>query len=123
MVELDHEIHSMAQHDPVAKRLQQLRGVRPLIATALVAAVGNAEQFANGRQMAASLGLTPKQHSSGGKDRLPGISKRGNVYLGSLLIYGARPVVWAAWFRKEVYKKWHVSAMSVRRDKAASSSG
>jgi transposase len=92
----------MAQHDPVAKRLQQLRGVRPLIATALVAAVGNAEQFANGRQMAASLGLTPKQHSSGGKDWLPGISKRGNVYLHSLLIYGARSVVWPAWFRKEV---------------------
>ena len=60
VAELDREIDVIAQSDPVAKRLQQLRGVGPMVATALVATVGHAEQFANGRQMAASLGLTPK---------------------------------------------------------------
>ena len=114
VAELDREIHSMAQHDPVAKRLQQLRGVGPLIATALVAAVGNAEQFANGRQMAASLGLTPKQHSSGGKNRLPGISKRGDVYLRSLLVHGARSVVWSAKKKDDRLSQW-VTQVATRR--------
>ncbi len=72
------------------RRLQQLRGVGPLIATALVATVGDAKQFTNGRQMAASIGLTPRQNSSGGKERLLGISKRGDKYLRTLLIHGAR---------------------------------
>ena len=79
ITELDREINVIAKTDPDAKRLQQLRGVGPMVATALVATVGNADQFSNGRQMAASLGLTPKQHSSGDKDRLLGISKRGDV--------------------------------------------
>lgn len=79
--ELDREISAIARDDPAAKRLQQLRGVGPIIASALVAAVGDARHFANGRQMAASLGLTPAQHSSGGKERLLGISKRGDRYL------------------------------------------
>ena len=83
VTELDHEISMIAQSDPVAKRLQQLRGVGPMVATALVATVGNAGQVANGRQMAASLGLTPKQHSSGGKDRLLSISKRGDARITS----------------------------------------
>ena len=90
VVELDHEINRIDQSDPVAKRLRQLHGVGPMVATALVATVGNAEQFAIGRQMAASLGLTPKQHSSGGKDRLLRISKRGDAHLRSILIHGAR---------------------------------
>jgi len=62
------EIALIARADPLAQRLQQLRGVGPMIATALVATVGDVRQFANGRQMAASLGLTPKQNSSGGKE-------------------------------------------------------
>jgi len=65
--ELDAEIALIAEMDPVAKRLQQLRGVGPIIATAMVASVGNATQFGNGRQMAAALGLTPRQNSSGGR--------------------------------------------------------
>ncbi len=93
IAELDEEIGAIAEHDPAAKRLQQLRGVGPLVATALVAAVGDASQFKNGRQMAAALGLTPAQHSSGGKERLLGISKRGDAYLRTLLIHGARSVV------------------------------
>ncbi len=77
----------------MAQRLQQLRGVGPLIATAIVATIGSGTQFKRGRQMAASLGLTPRQYSSGGKERLLGISKRGDVYLRSLLIHGARSVI------------------------------
>ncbi len=73
MNELDREIAVIAQNDPVAKRLQQLRGVGPITATALVAAVGNGAA-SNGRQMSAAFGLTPKQHSSGGKERLLGIT-------------------------------------------------
>ena len=91
--ELNGEIDRIAQSDPVVRRLQQVRGVGPMIATALVATVGDAQHFANGRQLAASLGLTPKQHSSGGKDRLLGISKRGDSYLRSLLIHGARSAI------------------------------
>ena len=83
--ELDQEITAIAAADPVAQRLQQLRGVGPMVATALLATVGDASQFAKGRHMATSLGLTPRQNSSGGKERLIGISKRGDVYVRSLL--------------------------------------
>ena len=65
---LNGEIGSIAKSDPLAQRLQQLRGVGPLVATALIATVGSGKQFDKGRQMAASLGLTPRQHSSGGND-------------------------------------------------------
>ena len=106
MNELDREITVIAQNDPVAKRLQQLRGVGPLIATALVAAVGNGEQFANGRQMSATFGLTPKQHSSGGKERLLGISKRGDAYLRALLIHGARSVIRTAKGKDDRIRQW-----------------
>ena len=111
---LDRELDRIAQSDPVARRLQQLRGIGPLIATALVAAVGTAEQFANGRQMAASLGLTPRQHSSGGKDRLLGISKRGDAYLRCLLIHGARSVIRTAGQKEDRLSQW-VTALAARR--------
>lgn len=106
MTELDREIAVIAQSDPVAKRLQQLRGVGPIIATALVAAVGHGEQFANGRQRSAAFGLTPRQHSSGGKERLLGISKRGDVYLRALLIHGARAVLSAANDKDDRLSQW-----------------
>jgi transposase len=114
VAELDHEINMIAQRDPVAKRLQQLRGVGPIIATTLVAAVGNAEQFVNGRQMAASLGLTPRQHSSGGKARLLGISKRGDAYLRCLLIHGARSVIRTAKTKEDRLSQW-VTSLAARR--------
>jgi len=114
VTELDHEINMIAQSDPVAKRLQQLRGVGPMVATALVATVGNAKQFSNGRQMAASLGLTPKQHSSGGKDRLLGISKRGDAHLRSILIHGARAVIQTAKLKDDRLSQW-VTSLAERR--------
>lgn len=112
--ELDREITSIAHSDPAAKRLQQLRGVGPIIASALVAAVGDARHFANGRQMAACLGRTPKQHSSGGKERLLGISKRGDRYLRSVLIHGARAVLRTAKDKDDRLSLW-VSGLAQRR--------
>jgi len=67
-------------------------GIGPLGASALVATIGDAKNFENGRQLAAWLGLVPRQHSSGGKPRLLGISKRGDAYVRTLLIHGARAV-------------------------------
>ena len=107
--ELDRLITLLSKSDPVAKRLQQLRGVGPVIATALVGAIGNGEQFARGRQMAAALGLTPRQHSSGGKERLLGISKRGDAYLRTLLIHGARSVIRTAKGKEDRLSRWVVS--------------
>jgi transposase len=112
--ELDREIVLIARSDPVAKRLQQLRGVGPIIATALVAAVGNGEQFANGRQMSAAFGLTPRQHSSGGKERLLGISKRGDTYVRSLLIHGARAVIRTAKDKDDRLSQW-ITRLAARR--------
>ncbi len=111
--ELDDEIDAIAKSDPVAKRLQQLRGVGPITATALSAAVGSAEQFAKGRDMAVSLGLTPKQHSTGGKERLLGISKRGDPYLRSLLVHGGRSVVRTAKGKEDRLSQW-VTSLAAR---------
>ena len=85
---------------------QQLGGVGPLVATALLATVGDARHYRKGRQMAAALGLTPRQHSSGDKHRLLGISKRGDVYLRTLLIHGARAVVSQAKHRDDRLSRW-----------------
>ena len=111
--ELNREIEVIAESDEDVKRLRQLRGVGPMIATALVAAVGHGEHFTRGRQMSASLGLTPKQHSSGNKDRLLGISKRGDSYLRSLLIHGARAVVRHAKHKEDRLSQW-VTSLAAR---------
>jgi transposase len=73
-----------------------VRGIGPITATALAASVGDAKGFTRGRQLAAWLGLVPRQNSSGGKNILPGISKRGHTYLRTLLLHGARAVIQAA---------------------------
>lgn len=119
MAEMDQEIALIAATDPVAKRLQQLRGVGPMIATALLATVGNAKQFANGRQMAASLGLTPKQISSGGKDRLLGISKRGDAYVRSLLVHGARAMIRTAKTKDDRLSRWVMRIATTRHPNVA----
>ncbi len=111
---LNGDIESIAKNDPVARRLQQLRGVGPLVATALIATVGNGGQFSKGRQMAASLGLTPRQHSSGGKDRLLGISKHGDAYLRTILIHGARSVVTQSRHKEDRLSRW-VTELAKRR--------
>ena len=89
----DRRIEAIHRAHPVCRRLDKVPGVGSISATAIVAAVADPSAFKNGRQFAAWLGLVPKQSSSGGKEKLLGISKRGNVYLRSLLIHGARAVV------------------------------
>ncbi|XGA79321.1 IS110 family transposase [Halomonas sp. CH40] len=90
---LDESIVESVKQDPVARRLMTLRGVGPLTASALSGALGDGQAFKKGRDFAASLGLTPRQHSTGGRDRLLGISKRGDSYLRKLLVHGARAVL------------------------------
>jgi len=87
---LNGEFVALARNDPATRRLTSIPGVGVLNATALVAAVGDASSFAKARDLAAWLGLVPRQHTTGGKPRLLGISKRGNTYLRTLLIHGAR---------------------------------
>jgi transposase len=99
--ELDRDFEQIAPLDPAAIRLQQVRGIGPLPATALLATVGDASQFASGREMAAWFGLKPKPSSSGGKERLLGISKRGDAYLRSLLVHGAQAVIRTAQAKTE----------------------
>jgi transposase len=77
-----------------SKKLEAIPGIGPLTATALIASIGEAKNFKNGRQVAAWIGLVPRQHSSGGKQNLLGISKRGDIYLRTLLIHGARSVIY-----------------------------
>ena len=79
-----------------SQRLAEIPGIGPIIATALIATIGNARNFKNGRELAAWIGLVPKQHSTGGKQTLLGISKRGDGYLRKLLIHGARSLTYYA---------------------------
>jgi transposase len=89
-----------------AKHLSSLRGVGPMTSTAMIATVGDARQYQKSRQMAAAIGITPKQHSSGDRDRLLGISKRGDVYLRTLMIHGARAVVARAKHKDDRLSRW-----------------
>ena len=89
----DSKVERVFSQDERCPRLAQVEGVGPLVATALVAAVGNAHEFKNGRELSAWLGLVPRQHSSGGRNVLLGISKRGDRYIRTLLIHGARSAI------------------------------
>lgn len=110
-------IVAFAKTDEACKRLQKIPGVGPLTATAIVAHAGNATHFKNGRAFAASLGLTPKEHSSGGKQKLLGVSKRGNDTIRRLLIQGARIVTRYALLRPDPRVSNHLwlQSLSVRR--------
>jgi len=93
IVEMNDQMERIAASDDACRRLRQIPGIGPLVATAIVASIGNGSAFRKGREFAAWLGLLPNQHSTGGKVRLYGISKRGNSYLRKILIHGARAVV------------------------------
>jgi transposase len=93
---VEKQLALLAAEFPVVERLRSIPGIGLLTATALVAFVGNVERFATSRRFASFLGLTPREHSTGLKRRLGRISKRGDVYLRSLLIHGARSVLVAA---------------------------
>ena len=110
----DRRVDQLARQTEPAQRLMQVPGVGPVTATARVATVGNARTFRNGRQLAAWLGLVPRQHSSGGIRRLGRITKRGDVYLRTLLIHGARAVMRQLGRRPDAPSRW-VMALKVRR--------
>ena len=93
IVEMNDEVERIASSDAACIRLRQIPGIGPLVATAIVASIGNGAAFQKGREFAAWMGLVPKQHSTGGKAKLYGISKRGNCYLRKILVHGARAVV------------------------------
>lgn len=99
----------------ISQRLAGVPGIGPITATALLAALGDGKAFASARQVAAWLGLVPRQDSSGGKPKLLGISKRGDVYLRTLLIHGARAVVKAAIKKDDVQSRW-INDLVMRRN-------
>lgn len=104
----ERKIGVLARQNDAAKRLMQIEGVGPITATAVVASVGDAKLFRNGREFAAWLGLTPRQHSSGGKSRLGGITKRGDVRLRTLLIHGTRTALQYAAKKNDRKSQWVV---------------
>jgi transposase len=102
----DRRVRELYRTSEPCRRLGKIEGIGPLSATALVAAVGDQRCFKNGRQFAAWLGLVPKQQSSGGRARLLGISKRGDSYLRTLLIHGARAVLARASKKEDRRSQW-----------------
>ena len=106
MCEMDKTIKRLAKENEDCVRLEQIRGIGPKISTAMIATVGDARQYHKSRQMAAAIGITPRQHSSGDKHRLLGISKRGDVYLRTLMIHGARSAVAAAKHKDDPLSRW-----------------
>jgi transposase len=105
-------IECAAKDDERCARLLQVPGVGPLTSSALVATVGNAREFKRGRELSAYLGLTPRQHSSGGKTVLLGISKHGDRYLRTLLIHGARALLYRN--RSNPRAAWAARIMAAR---------
>ena len=113
VAELETQIGLWHRENEASRRLAEIAGIGPITASAMVATVGNAREFKNGRQLAAWMGLVPRQNSSGGKQNLMGISKRGDTYLRTLLIHGARAVIRFAenkaepgsWLRKRMARR------------------
>lgn len=113
--ETEAKIDIIQKNSEVAQRLVQIPGVGKLTATAVTAAVGDANAFKNGREFSAWIGLVPRQHSSGGKEKLLGISKRGDVYLRTLLIHGARASIRFIDKQAESHRKKWLKTLIERR--------
>jgi transposase len=114
LAEYDRHVAHIAAEDERSRRLMKLQGIGATTASALVATIGHAGDFKNGRQLAAWLGLVPGQYSSGGKTRLGSITKAGDGYLRTLLIMGARAVLAAAAGKNDRLSRWAV-ALAERR--------
>lgn len=113
---IERSLEEVFKNNEACQRLGSLPGVGPITATALVAHIGDIAAFANGRELAAFFGLVPKQHSSGGKAVLLGISKRGDAYIRTLLIHGARTVLRYAAKKLDKHSRWLVE-LETRRGK------
>jgi transposase len=96
----------IAKTNEACQRVQQVEGIGPITAVALASTIGNPNDFKNGRHFAAFIGLVPRQHSSGGRERLLGISKTGDSYLRQLLIHGARSAVLYAGKKTDIRSRW-----------------
>jgi transposase len=112
--ELEEQIDTWHRANEASQRLAKIPGIGPLTASALSASIGNAKSFKNGRELAAWLGLVPRQHSSGGKPMLLGISKRGDAYLRTLLIHGARSAVRVAKRKSTPADRWSTGMLDRR---------
>jgi transposase len=115
----DKRIGQIAKEDVRATRLMQVPGVGKLTATAVLAAVSDPHHFGSGRDMAANLGLVPRQHSSGGKEVLLGITKRGDSYLRTLLIHGARSALRVAHEKPDRMLRWALKLQQRKNAKIA----
>ena len=116
--ELEVQIQQWHREHAASRKLAEIPGLGPITASAIVATVGDAREFKNGRQLAAWLGLVPKQNSSGGKQTLLGISKRGDTYLRTLMIHGARAVIRVAESKAEP-ESWMRKLMGRRNNNVA----
>jgi transposase len=116
--ELEAQIQKWHRENEASSKLAEIPGLGPITASAIVATVGDAREFKNGRQLAAWMGLVPKQSSSGGKQNLLGISKRGDTYLRTLLIHGARSVINAS-EKKAEPESWLKKLMGRRNTNVA----
>lgn len=114
IAEYDRAIAAAAREDARSRRLMQLPGIGPNTASALIASLGAGHDFRNGRQVAAWIGLTPGQYSSGGKTRLGRITKAGDRYLRSLLVMGARAVLSALGDKQDRFSRWARSLVERR---------
>ena len=117
--ELEREIEQWHRGSEVSRRLETIPGIGPMTASALVASAGDPSNFKSARQFAAWIGLVPHQNSSGGKTQLLGISKRGNVYLRTLLIHGGRTLVQLAKTRVDQAESWLGRLVSRRHHNVA----
>jgi len=114
IAEYDRAIGQAAKDDARSRRLMQLPGIGPNTASALLASIGAGHDFRNGRQVAAWIGLTPGQYSSGGKARLGRITKAGDRYLRSLLVMGARAVLSGLGDKQDRFSRWARSLVERR---------
>lgn len=110
----DQKIDAIFKSNEACQRIAKIRGVGPKTATAMIAAIGDGSDFKNGRHLAAWLGLVPRQHSSGDRRVLLGISKRGDQHLRTLLVHGARAVVRTALRKTDPGSIW-VTELRERR--------
>lgn len=116
VAELDTQIQRWHRENAASRKLAAIPGIGPITASALISSVGDAKAFENGRQFAAWLGLVPKQHATGGKQNLLGISKRGDGYLRKLLVHGARAVIRVEENKADQADNW-LSGLLGRRNK------
>lgn len=114
IAEYDRAIAQAARDDARSRRLMELPGIGPITASALLASLGSGHDFANGRQVAAWIGLTPGQYSSGGVARLGRITKAGDRYLRSLLVMGARAILSGLGDKQDRFSRWARSLVERR---------